>query len=217
VTALLQMGVALCGLGVCLGIQQVSQRMAAFGSPVELGRGMELGLLAPIGVLVPIVLLGRTDAIDAGAATIFVWGGLAIAFWDMTLFRVPRGFSIGFLVAGLGFCGISAPDQFLPALSGSVAAFALLIIAARAFQKRRGIAGMGGGDPLVLAAVVAWTGPFSGLWTLALGAALAALAAMMFSIRRVPFAAMLVLSSWVIVIGSSLLGRAPFWNDGGLF
>lgn len=96
--------------------------------------------------------------LHALAGVAFGWTLVALALLDLEHFWLPDRLTLPLLAAGLGAAagGVSVP--LADSVIGAAAGFAALALIAETYRRVRGRAGMGGGDPKLLAAIGAWTG-----------------------------------------------------------
>jgi len=201
------------GLAWSLVVHQTSLRLELTETPSRLSTSDLWVSLPLIAITAPIAFMAFLPFQIATSLSVFAFCCLAIAYWDVTSLRVPRLFSAGAAIIGLLFCAYQYPDRLLMCAVTMMAAFILLEVARFRFLKQRGYAGLGGGDPAAFAALIAWIGPFAGLWTLALGSLLAFGLALIRA-QRIPMASVLVLAAWVVIFTRKAMGYDVLWDMG---
>lgn len=108
-------------------------------------------------------------AIGAGAALLFPgvealvmaffgWTLLCLAGLDIRAWWLPDALTLPLLAAGLAFGTVIAPPDLVGRAVGAACGFLLLTLVRLGYRRIRGVEGMGGGDPKLLAAIGAWVG-----------------------------------------------------------
>ncbi|MHB9879819.1 prepilin peptidase [Pacificimonas sp. ICDLI1SI03] len=87
----------------------------------------------------------------------FGWALLCLAALDYRAMWLPDRLTLPLLALGL-LIG-AAKGQAVLALAGAGIGWALLVLVGGLYERARGRAGLGGGDPKLLAAIGAWLGP----------------------------------------------------------
>lgn len=164
----------------------------------------------------------RYPLIEAGCAVIGLWAALAfdgafavtaagfgwmlllIAIIDAEHFWLPHRLTAPLAIAGLAAAGLLAPETLLDRGIGAAAGWSLLVLVAVAYRRLRGREGLGGGDPMMLAAVGAWTG-WQGLPSVLLIASVAGLLAALLLRRleadaRMPFGTLMAAGGWLVLL-----------------
>lgn len=133
------------------------------------------------------------------------WHLLLIALVDGEHYWLPDRLTLPLLAAGIAAAAALDRLGIVEALIGAVAGFAVLWLLAWVYRKVRGREGLGGGDPVLLAAIGAWTG-WTGLPGVLLWAALAGLSVVagraaagrrVSGADRLPFGVFLALGGWL--------------------
>lgn len=135
---------------------------------------------------------------------------VAVALIDWEYMIIPDGISLGFLLLGLVLSPFTGPG-LLPALLGAVGAGGLLLVMGVLWQKTKGVAGMGGGDVKLMAAVGAYLGLVPGLLVIFLGAFLGSIYGLVVLRKggqtKVAFGTFLSLAAAVVIFfGHELIG-----------
>lgn len=113
----------------------------------------------------------------AGAASLFGWAMLALAWIDLRKGVLPDLATGATAIAGLGWA-LTATEPaaaVATAVAGGLLGFGILASVAALYRRVRGVEGLGGGDARLLGAIGVWVG-WQGIATVLLGAALLALA-----------------------------------------
>jgi leader peptidase (prepilin peptidase)/N-methyltransferase len=118
-----------------------------------------------IGALALALMPGWAGVAGAGLG----WALLALLVLDVEHYWLPDRLTLPLGAAGL-LAGLWLAPSLPLRLAGAVAGFLLLWLLAAGYRRVRGVDGMGGGDPKLLAAIGAWLGP----WVLPLVMAAAA-------------------------------------------
>jgi leader peptidase (prepilin peptidase)/N-methyltransferase len=93
-----------------------------------------------------------------GASLALGWILLCLAIVDLTAFRLPDAFTFPLIVAGLAVA-VCLPGRPVAAhLVGLIAGWGALAALAWAYERARGVAGVGAGDAKLLGAAGAWLG-----------------------------------------------------------
>ena len=111
---------------------------------------------------------------------------IALLFWQLLLLAVldhrhlwlPDRLTLVLAASGLALAGLLTDVALLSRIVGMVGGFASLELVRRTFLHLRGIEGMGAGDPKLLGAIAAWSGPLALPFILAAAAALGLLIAL---------------------------------------
>jgi leader peptidase (prepilin peptidase) / N-methyltransferase len=109
------------------------------------------GLIGAIAMLVAPNPLGMAGAI-------FGWQLLALAALDVEHYWLPNMLTALLAATGLAATLLVEPDQTVARLSGGACGFGALFVIAWAYQRVRGKAGMGAGDPKLLGGIGLWLG-----------------------------------------------------------
>ncbi len=141
----------------------------------------------------------------AGASALCGWALLWLALLDLGAIWLPRVGGWGLAVAGLGVAAVLGSEVLRSAAIGMAVGWAVLAGIGFAFERLRGVEGLGEGDPPLLAAAGAWVG-WRGLPSVVLIAALTGIAHALLARRReaagaavrVPFGAHLALAMFVV-------------------
>ena len=147
----------------------------------------------------------------AGAAGAFLtaalgWTLLLIAVVDAEHFWLPDVLTLPLLAGGLIAAAVFAPQDLTARAAGAAAGFAVLWLIGFLYRRVRGRQGLGGGDPILLAAIGAWVG-WAGLPSVLLWACAAAfsLIAARLIVRRpvrgddkLPFGPFLAVGGWMV-------------------
>jgi leader peptidase (prepilin peptidase)/N-methyltransferase len=152
-------------------------------------------------------------AVDGGDA---VWLDCVLGWWLLTLGWIdlrtgllPDALTLPLVVAGLAAAAALDPEDLASRALGAVLGWLGLWAVGALYRQWRGRAGLGGGDPKLLAASGAWVGA-AALPQVILLAALAALAAALglrLAGRRLglhsalPFGPFLALATWLVWLG----------------
>jgi leader peptidase (prepilin peptidase)/N-methyltransferase len=177
-------------------------RCTACGVPIPLRYPLlELGA-AGIGLW---AALSQGEPLAAFLTALLGWQLLLIALIDAEHFWLPDRLTLPLLATGL--LAAATLEQTIPvdALIGAVAGFASLWLLAIAYRKLRGRAGLGGGDPFLLAGAGAWVGwiglPSVLLWASIAGLSLVAARALtggrVSGADRLPFGPFLAVGVWL--------------------
>ncbi len=142
------------------------------------------------------------DGAMAWATAGFGWALLLIAIVDAEHFWLPARLTAPVLVAGLLVTAVLQPSALAERLIGAAAGWGFLTALAWAYRRFRGRPGIGGGDPLMLAAVGGWVG-WQGLPSLMLIAAVTGLAAALALRRlqpesRLPLGTLMAAGAWLV-------------------
>lgn len=142
------------------------------------------------------------DGAAAWATAGFGWALLLIALIDAEHFWLPARLTSPLLTAGLVLAASLGPDAFIGRLIGAVAGWAFLAGLAWGYRRLRGRDGLGGGDPLMFAAVGGWVG-WQGLPSVMLIAAVCGLV-VAFCLRRLqpdsrlPLGSLMAVGGWLV-------------------
>lgn len=129
------------------------RRCGAAITPLHLGVEIAAAMLGALAAAVMPTLGG------AIALATLCWQLLLLAVLDYQHFWLPDRLTLLLAVSGLLLGGLVGDAPLLDRAIAMVGAFAALEILRRAFRMLRGEEGMGAGDPKLLAAIAAWTGP----------------------------------------------------------
>lgn len=189
-------------------------------------RGRCAGCGAPIPARYPLIELAAAalgvwaalsqDSPAAAALTALLgWQLLLIAVIDAEHFWLPDQLTLPLLMTGLLAALVLDRTAPADAVIGAAAGFAVLWLLALAYRRLRGREGLGGGDPILLAAAGAWVGwiglPSVLLWAAAAGLSLVAArwltGARVSGADRLPFGPCLAIGIWLTwLIGPLGLG-----------
>lgn len=144
--------------------------------------------------------------VQALVTALFGWGLLLIALVDAEHFWLPDVLTLPLLAGGLLAAGLLAPDDLIARGAGALAGFAGLWVIGFLYRRARGRDGLGGGDPILFAAIGAWVGwiglPSVLVWACA--AAFSLVAARLMLRRpvraedRLPFGPFLAVGAWMV-------------------
>lgn len=164
-------------------------------------RLIELGC-AGLGVW---AVLSQPDIVSAAFTALLGWQLILIAVVDAEHFWLPDVLTLPLLTIGLAAAAILPTGSLLHAAIGAAVGFLGLWLLATAYRHLRQRDGLGGGDPILLAAGGAWVGwiglPSVLLWASA--AALSLVAARLLTGRavsgqdRLPFGPFLAIGIWM--------------------
>lgn len=138
------------------------------------------------------------------------WALLLIAIIDAEHFWLPARLTAPLLVAGLLVGAGLQPETLVERLIGAGAGWVFLAGLAWAYRRLRGRDGLGGGDPLMLAAIGAWIG-WRGLPSALLIAAVSGLLAAIVLRRlqpesRFPLGSLMAVGAWLVWLYGPLGG-----------
>ena len=158
------------------------------------------------------------DAAELWADCLLGWTLLTLAWIDMDHLRLPDALTLPLLLLGLVETLRSDESEMTDHALAAALGYLAFRGVAWAHRRLRGRDGLGRGDAKLLAAAGAWVG-LAGLPSVALGAALIALAATLAQrlARRdladapIPFGPYLALAAWLV----HLYGAAPLLAGGG--
>lgn len=197
----------LAGLAVGPGLAWTARRLpqgaAAQRDAFPMRHLLAAAVAAALGVGAGVV---ESSASAAMVTALLGWHLLLIALVDGEHYWLPDRLTLPLLVAGLAAAAGLERLTLADSAIGAIAGFAVLWLLARAYRAVRGRDGLGGGDPVLLAALGAWTG-WQGLPAVLLWAALAGLAVVlgraaagrpMAAADRVPFGVFLALGGWLV-------------------
>lgn len=150
--------------------------------------------------------LAQPDLPAAVFTALLGWQLLLIAIVDGEHFWLPDHLTLPLFLTGLGAALVLPGLTLRDSLIGAATGFLLLWGLARAYRRIRGREGLGGGDPLLLAAGGAWVGwiglPSVLLWAAAAGlslvAARLALRRPVAGTDRLPFGVFLAIGAWCV-------------------
>ncbi|WP_310498982.1 A24 family peptidase [Sandarakinorhabdus sp.] len=166
--------------------------------------GRNLAIEVAGGVIGAAAMLAQ-PGISGVFGAVFGWWLLTLAVLDAEHFWLPDSLTISLIGTGI-LAGSWAAPELLMRLAGAVTGYLVLAVIAQLYKSLRGHAGMGGGDPKLLAAIGAWLGP----WLLAPVMAAAAMLGLVLvgvdalrgrpvtATTRVPFGALLAGAAWVM-------------------
>lgn len=149
--------------------------------------------------------LSQATPVAAALTALLGWQLLLIAIIDGEHFWLPDRLTLPLLATGLTAAALLDVPTLRDSIIGAIIGFAALWCLARAYRRLRGREGLGGGDPVLLAAIGAWTG-WIGLPTVLIWAASAGLsvvAARRLTGRgvsgsdRLPFGVFLAIGAWL--------------------
>ena len=149
--------------------------------------------------------LSQPDIVSAAFTALLGWQLILIAVVDAEHFWLPDVLTLPLLATGLAAAAILPTGSLLHAAIGAAVGFLGLWLLATAYRRLRQRDGLGGGDPILLAAGGAWVGwiglPSILLWASA--AALSLVAARILTGRavsgqdRLPFGPFLAIGIWM--------------------
>lgn len=149
--------------------------------------------------------LSQPGLLAAFLTAILGWQLILIAVVDAEHFWLPDVLTLPLLVSGLVAAAALSNGGLIGSLIGVAAGFVSLWLLAALYRRLRGREGLGGGDPILLAAGGAWVGwiglPSVLLWASAAGLSL--IAARLLTRRpvcgqdRLPFGPFLALGIWL--------------------
>tara|TARA_R110002167_G_scaffold18451_15_gene69074 strand:- start:4783 stop:5541 length:759 start_codon:yes stop_codon:yes gene_type:complete len=134
---------------------------------VARGRCRDCGANIPIryplieagcGLIGVAAALGQPDTASAAVTALLGWQLLLIAVVDGENFWLPDQLTLPLLASGLAANLWLAPTNWMGPVIGAVAGFLVLWTLAAVYRRVRGREGLGGGDPILLAAGGAWVG-----------------------------------------------------------
>lgn len=96
--------------------------------------------------------------LQAVIMAIFGWTLLCLAGLDIKAWWLPNALTLPLLAAGLALGTVIAPPDLVARGIGAAGGFLLLTLVRLGYRWVRGVEGMGGGDPKLLAAIGAWLG-----------------------------------------------------------
>lgn len=147
----------------------------------------------------------------------FGWALILIAVIDAEHFWLPDVLTLPLVAGGLLSAWILAPDDLIARGIGAAAGFISLWAIGFFYHQIRGRQGLGGGDPILFAAIGAWVGwmglPSVLVWACA--AAFSLLAARLVLRRpirgedRLPFGPFLAVGAWMVWLDGPLSLPAP--------
>ncbi|MEO0499438.1 MAG: prepilin peptidase [Pseudomonadota bacterium] len=208
----------------CAGRIWVRDLLPVFGYLLRLGRCRHCGArIDPVHIIAEIGGAGigfavgwfTNEPIDLLWAP-FGWTLLALALIDARAHWLPDRLAIPLASVGL-LAGIARGEASL-ALAGGAIGWAVLVVIGGLYERLRGRAGLGGGDPKLLGAIGAWLGPGALplviLFACAAGllTALAGVAAgrRLSGQTRLPFGTMLAAGTVLYFAGVTLFGLPAF-------
>jgi len=233
-TQLLQT-IALLGLGLPVGglLVLTARALASRAEPPSGAVGEKAPLAGLIPLVGPLILLGsgassdtwrRAAASQAVCATVGAWAGwgqgdLALAVttaclgWHLALvalidarhYWLPDALTLPLLAAGLGASLLLDRTPWPLAIAGVVLGGLGLWGIGFVYRRVRGRQGLGGGDPILLAAIGAWVGA-TGLPSVLLWASAAGLSVVLAKLAtgerpagddRLPFGVYLAIGGWM--------------------
>jgi leader peptidase (prepilin peptidase)/N-methyltransferase len=163
-------------------------------------------LMAALGALLGAWAgLGQPSGPSAVLTALFGWQLLLIAVVDAEQYWLPDRLTLPLLASGLAAAAALEEHTLLEAVTGAAGGFLTLWLLAWGYQRLRGRQGLGGGDPILLAAVGAWTG-WMGLPSVLLWSALAGLSVAVGQAAcgravtgtdRLPFGVFLAMGGWL--------------------
>lgn len=108
--------------------------------------------------LIGVVALGFAPGTAGWLWALFGWLLLPLLLLDARHFWLPDRLSALLAAVGLVFAGPLFGASLLDRWIGAVAGGAMLALLAWTYRRMRGVEGMGGGDPKLVAAIGCWTG-----------------------------------------------------------
>lgn len=118
-------------------------------------------------------VFATAGAIEAMVGVLFGWQLLLIALIDADEMWLPDRLTLPLLVSGLAAAAILPGVTLVNAAIGAALGFAVLWAVATVYRRLRSREGLGGGDPILFAALGAWVGwmglPSVLLWACAAG------------------------------------------------
>lgn len=118
--------------------------------------------------------LASTTTMEMALTALFGWQLLLIALIDADELWLPDFLTAPLLLSGLGAAALLTDRSVLNGFAGATIGFAVLYGVGAAYRRFRARAGLGGGDPILFAALGAWVG-WIGLPSVLLWACAAAL------------------------------------------
>ena len=167
-------GFVVAGLVAGPGLAAVSLRLPR-GAPgtAHLRRLRYGGFAVAASALGGWAALSQTTVSAALLTAVLGWGLLLVAVVDAEHHWLPDELTLPLAAAGLGAALLPGGTGLLNAVIGAAAGFVVLWSLAFAYRRVRGRDGLGGGDPVLLAAGGAWVGwmglPSVLLWAVTAG------------------------------------------------
>lgn len=149
--------------------------------------------------------LGSATALEMVLTALFGWQLLLIALIDADELWLPDRLTAPLLLSGLGATALLADRTIFDAIIGATVGFLVLWGVGAAYRRIRGISGLGGGDPILFAALGAWVGwmglPSVLLWACIAGLSWVAARRMagrpLASTEPLPFGPFLAVGGWL--------------------
>jgi leader peptidase (prepilin peptidase) / N-methyltransferase len=177
---------------------------------IELAGGL-IGLAAVMAHPLPLAL----------ATALFGWFLLLLAALDVEHHWLPDALTLPLVPLGLGAAALELGPPLLDRLLGAVVGGLSLWLLGLAYRGHRGRAGLGGGDPKLLAGIGAWVGLLQLPFVL-LGAGLLGLVALLLmrlrgtpvaATTRLPLGALMALAAWPIWLAGEAIHSAAIQTD----
>jgi prepilin signal peptidase PulO-like enzyme (type II secretory pathway) len=158
-------------------------------------------VLLPFVVLVPVVAGSRLDLVSFGLGVVL----LLLALFDLRYRQLPNELTLPLAAIGIAGAEFVGPG-LVPSLIGMIAAGGGVWLVGTVFERVRGVAGLGGGDVKLIAAMGAWLGPLPVAQAIGVAALTAALAETTLQVmrhgrvvpgQRIAFGAYLAGAFWV--------------------
>ncbi|HET9428665.1 MAG TPA: A24 family peptidase, partial [Allosphingosinicella sp.] len=147
------------------------------------------------------------------------WWLLLIAALDLEHHWLPDRLTLPLIPAGLVVAWLGFGPGLADRVIGAIAGFAVLAVIAWLYRRLRGRDGMGGGDPVLLAAIGAWVGALQ-LPYILLGAGLLGLAAIasmrmrgeaVTATSRLPLGTLMALAAWPVWLIVATITMLSLW------
>ncbi len=162
-------------------VQALIARLTGAGvlAPVRFGI-VDAGLvLVPCVAMVPLSLGTRLDLVTLGLGVVL----MLLALFDLRYRQLPNELTLPLAAIGIAGAEFVGPG-LVPALIGMICAGGGVWLVGYVFERMRGMAGLGGGDVKLIAAMGAWLGPLPVAQAIAVAALTAAVAETLMQVKR---------------------------------